>query len=528
MSDPLPTVSSRLRHLAEHNADRPMVACGGDWRGAGVVAGQAQRLAAGLHDLGVQPGDRVASMMTNRDEAVDLFLACAVLGAIHVPVNVFLRGEFLQYQLLEADPTLVIADAAAVPPITKALQMPELGKCRLVLLDAADEPATAFRDLYLDPVLRWPDPGPDDLVCILYTSGTTGMPKGCLINNGYLVHMPIAHATNGWFTPLDTSLCPLPLYHGFALSALMDTLIVGCRVSFDPEFRAATLIPRAREIGATQIFGVGAMAAALLRTPNTSGDTDHEVDRGIFIPLAPDVQRELEARFHMRAICEGYGQTEVVPATMGSGESAVWGGRASAGKRVPWLDVQVVDDDDRLLSSGETGEIVVRPLEPYRMFSGYWRKEQATLEAWRNLWHHTGDLGCFDPDGRLYFVDRKKDALRRRGENVSSLELERAIVGHPGIAQVAVHATPAGVREDEIKACLVLEPGVEVAPAQLFEFFRANLPYYAVPRYIEFLPALPVNAVGRVQKHKLRAEWDSPATIDFQELGLVIARADRR
>jgi crotonobetaine/carnitine-CoA ligase len=408
------------------------------------------------------------------------------------------------------------------------LELPELAGCRLVTLDPSDEAGISFRDLYIEPVQSWSDPESDDLVCILYTSGTTGMPKGCMINNGYLVHMPLAHAMNGWFTREDTSLCPLPLYHGFALSALMDALVVGCRVSFDPVFNASTLIARARAIGASQIFGVGAMAAALLRTPPAAGDTEHSVDRGIFIPLAPDVQVVLEERFHMRAICEGYGQTEVVPATMGSGEAAVWLGRSSAGKRVPWLDVQVVDEADRVLTPGETGEIVVRPLEPYSMFSGYWRKEQATLEAWRNLWHHTGDLGCFDVEGRLYFVDRKKDALRWRGENVSSLELERAIAGHPLVAQVAVHATPAGVREDDIKACLVLEPGAEVAPEELFEFFRENLPYYAVPRYVEFVGALPTNAVGRVQKHKLRAQWNTSDTIDLQELGLVVAREDRR
>jgi crotonobetaine/carnitine-CoA ligase len=171
---------------------------------------------------------------------------------------------------------------------------------------------------------------------------------------------------------------------------------------------------------------------------------------------------------------------------------------------------------------------VVRPLEPYSLFAGYWRKERETLDAWRNLWHHTGDLGVLDGEGRLYFVDRKKDAIRRSGENVSSVELELAIGKHPAIDQVAVHATPAGVREDEIKACLVLAPGAEVTPAELFAFFRDNLPYYAVPRFVEVLDQLPVNAVGRVMKHRLRDEWDSPATIDLRALGFVIDRGARR
>ncbi|ORA40463.1 hypothetical protein BST20_07095 [Mycobacterium branderi] len=488
-------------------------------------------MAAGLYQLGVRPGDRVASMMANRDEALDVLFGCAALGAVHVPLNMFLKGEFLRYQLVDADPGVVIADYAAYPLMAEvATSSPELSEVTFVSLDCDAEGSSGairYRDLFVDPTQAWPDPTPDDLVSVLYTSGTTGMPKGCMISNGYFVRMPRAHMINGWFTADDTSLCPLSLYHGFALSALMDALVAGCRVSFEPTFSASGLIERAREIGATQVFGVGAMAAALLATRPRADDADHTIERVIFIPLAPQVQRELACRFGVRAIGEGYGQTEVLPATMGSGRRSA-GERTSAGARVPWLDVQVVDDDDRLLPVGQTGEIVVRPLEPHSMFSGYWRNEQATLQAWRNLWHHTGDLGVFDDEGLLYYVDRKKDALRRHGENVSSVELELAICAHAAIAEVAVHATPADVREDEIKVCVVLKPGAQLTPEELFDFFRTNLPYYAVPRYVEFLDELPVNAMGRVQKHKLRESWDTPTTVDLQALGLVVERSARR
>ncbi|MFC0530014.1 AMP-binding protein [Phytohabitans kaempferiae] len=528
--DNLTTVAGHLRARLEKDADRDLAACGGEWRSVGAVHDRAVRLAAGLYELGVRPGDRVASMMPNRDEAVDLFFACAVLGAIQVPLNVFLRGEFLRYQLADAEPALVVADDAALPLMSEVLAGPGLSGARLVALDdaGADSGAVPFGDLFADPVRSWPDPGPDDLVAVLYTSGTTGMPKGCMINNGYLTHMPKAHMMHGWFRPDDTSMCPLPLYHGFALSALMDGVVAGCRVSFDPVYSASMFLSRAREIGATQFFGVGAMAAALLATPPRPDDTEHQIDRAIFIPLAPRVQRQIEERFGMRAICEGYGQTEVLPATMGDGTSGGLPDRASAGRALPWLDVRVVDDADRVLPQGETGEVVVRPMEPYSMFAGYWRKERETLEAWKNLWHHTGDLGFFDGDGALYFVDRKKDALRRRGENVSSVELELAILKHPAVAEVAVHAVPAGVREDEIKACVVLRDGERVEPAELFEYFRRNLPYYAVPRYVELLDELPKNAVARVLKHRLRDGWDTPGTVDFQALGLVIERSERR
>ena len=522
------TVVGQLRTRVDRDPDRHLAACGADWRTVGAVHDRALRLATGLSQLGVRPGDRIASMMPNRDEAVDLFLACAALGAIQVPLNVFLKGEFLRYQLADAEPAVVVADAAAMPLMAGALATPELCGARLVALDETETDAVRFGDLFVDPAPAWAEPGPDDLVCVLYTSGTTGMPKGCMINNGYLTHMPKAHMMHGWFTADDTSLCPLPLYHGFALSALMDALVAGCRVAFDPVFSASALIGRAREIGATQFFGVGAMAAALVATPPKPDDAEHSIERAIFIPLAPAVKRQIEERFGTRAIGEGYGQTEVLPATMGDGRSVGRPDRTSAGRALPWLDVRVVDDADRVLAQGETGEIVVRPLEPYSMFAGYWRKERATLDAWANLWHHTGDLGFLDPDGSLYFVDRKKDALRRRGENVSSVELELAILKHPAVAEVAIHAVPAGVREDEIKACVVVAGDARPTAEELFAYFRENLPYYAVPRYVEFLDALPKNAVGRVLKHKLREAWDTPDTVDFEALGLVIERSARR
>ena len=384
----------------------------------------------------------------------------------------------------------------------------------------------SFAGLFTDPAGSWPAPDPDTLMSILYTSGTTGLPKGCMVTHGYMLHWPQAHLKFGWFRPSDTSISTLPLYHAFGLSGLMSTLASGGRIVFEPTFSASTLIARARQVGATQLWAVGAIGAALLATPPGPGDRDHSLERCVFIPMAPAAQHQFEERFGVDVLAEGYGQTEVLPATMGGARAGR--DRPSAGHSVPWLEVAVVDDGDQVLPVGESGEIVVRPREPNSIFAGYWRKEQATLQCWRNLWHHTGDLGVFDSEGMLYFVDRKKDALRRRGENVSSVELEAAILKHPDVAAVAVHAAPSELSEDEIKACLVLEEGAVAEPAALFAYFRGNLPYYAIPRYIQIMDELPANAVGRVLKHKLRDVWDDPGTIDFQALGLAIEKNARR
>ncbi len=497
---------------------------GGEWITVSQVQRRARQLAVGLFDHGIRPGDRVASIMSNRPEAVELFFACAELGAVHVPLNVFLKGEFLRYQIADADPVVLLVDAAALTMVRRLVADAGLS-VSVIALDPTDEPVAGVAELYVDGKRDWGPPTPDSLMSILYTSGTTGLPKGCMINQGYFLHMPLAHMMFDWFTPDDTSITTLPLYHGFGLSALMDALVAGCRVNYEREFSASSLVSRARAVGATQLWAVGAIGAALLATPPDERDRDHSIERAVFIPMAPAAQQAFQDRFGVDVLAEGYGQTEVLPATMGG----VRPGRdqPSCGKALPWLDVQVVDQHDNILPVGQSGEIVVRPREPYSIFSGYWRKPEQTLEAWQNLWHHTGDMGRFDEDGMLYYVDRKKDALRRRGENVSSVELEQAILKHPAVAAVAVHATPSELSEDDIKACIVLA-GETPSMADLFEFFRSNLPYYAIPRYVEFIDELPVNAMGRILKHKLREQWDTPGTVDLQTLGHTVSKAERR
>lgn len=519
------TVPEQLAARVAENPDADFVSFdGGAWITISQARSAGRRLATGLHRLGVRPGDRIASIMSNRPEAVEVFLACAELGAVQVPVNVFLKGEFLRYQLTDADPAAIVVDADGLDAV-RAI-MDEAGiEATLVALDPTDTDAVRYLDLLAEEAVDWAAPTADSLMSIMYTSGTTGAPKGCMITQGYFLHMPLAHREFGWFTPADTSISTLPLYHGFGVSALMDAIVIGCRVAYESEFRASTLIARAREVGATQLWAVGAIGAALLATPASAADRDHGLERAVFIPMAPEPQRIFEERFGLTVLAEGYGQTEVLPATMGGARTDRTG--PTCGKALPWLEVAVVDERDRVLPIGAAGEIVVRPKEPHSMFSGYWRKDAQTLESWSNLWHHTGDMGRFGEDGYLSYVDRKKDALRRRGENVSSIELEQAILRHPSIAAVAVHAVPSALSEDDIKACIVLG-GERPEIADLFEFFRSTLPYYAIPKYVEFVQELPVNAMGRVLKHRMRDEWDTPDTLDLERLGFTVAKADRR
>jgi len=245
------------------------------------------------------------------------------------------------------------------------------------------------------------------------------------------------------------------------------------------------------------------------------------------IPFVPDQQQQFLDRFGAVVLSQLYGQTECGAITYARlSEERNLG---SIGRPAPYLDVRLHDDDDREVPTGEIGEIVVRQKVPNALYLGYWRKPEATIETWRNLWHHTGDYGRADADGFITFVDRKKDALRRRGENVSSQELERAIASHPKIAEAAVVGLPSPMTEDDIKACIVLAAADDPpAPDELFDFFKQVLPYFAIPRYLEVVPELPKNATLRVMKHLLREKGVTAETWDLEAMGYAVTREERR
>jgi carnitine-CoA ligase len=527
------TVPELLRQRAADHPDRLFVWCGTERLTYEETDRRTNRLAAGFQELGVEPGDRVAVITPNRLEMLELYFALAKVGAIQVPLNAYLKGQFLQYQLGNCRATTVVCDEAGRRALAPLLaDLPELE--RIVLLDAPQDthpggPATIpYADLDLTGATPRPhEPTPADLMSIVYTSGTTGFPKGCMLPHGYYSRVAEKGVERLGLTEADVYLTMMPLFHASArMHGVGATLIAGAAIVVEPQFSPSRVLPRARETGATLFGGVGAMGIALLNQPPSPADRDHDLRLMSFVPFTPARQEEVERRFGVEMQCELYGQTECFPLTYNPlrGERK----RDSDGRPASDLEVRLVDDEDRDVPVGQPGEIIVRPRDRFAMFSGYWGKPEATLEAFRYLWYHTGDFGRADDEGFIRFVDRKKDAMRRRGENVSSLEVESAIVAHPAVEEVAVHAVASDMSEDDIKACLVLRDGAEVSPAELFEFFKDNLPYYAIPRYVEVLPELPKNAVSRVMKHQLRGRGVSGATIDLEALGYTVARAERR
>jgi crotonobetaine/carnitine-CoA ligase len=245
-------------------------------------------------------------------------------------------------------------------------------------------------------------------------------------------------------------------------------------------------------------------------------------------PLDVASQQAFADRFGVPLSPQAYGQTECICVTTTRSEEFGPPSR-TVGPPSPLFEVAIHDPDGHAVPTGAAGEIVVRPRGAGAMFDGYWRRPEATLAAFRGLWHHTGDVGFLDEDGHLTFLDRGKDAMRRRGENVSSAELEAAIREHPKIDDVAAHAVPATMTEDDIKVCLVLADGASVTADELFEFFGEALPYFAIPRYVEVLDALPRETTSmRVRKVELRERGVTESTWDLEALGLTVAREQRR
>lgn len=503
-----------LADRARTMPDRLFVECAGVRRTFAEMHERAERLAAGLASVSVEKGDRVASILPNTIDHVDLIFACARLGAIHVPVNVFLKGEFLRYQLHDAQACVVVADDEGMQALDGVRsELPDLRHAF-----AADHMPVGSSDA---PNV---DLRPADTVAIMYTSGTTGMPKGCMIPNGYHTRSPIESNTLLEYGPGDVLYSALPLFHGWARGMLFGALVHGVTCVLDAEFSPATALQRLEETGATVFSGVGAMGMALLAQPTSRLDRAHALRVAFMIPFAPRDEAEFTERFGVRVQSNMYGQTETGAITFTPlAEEAKPG---TIGRASPQYEVRLVDDDDRDSPVGAPGEVIVRSKMPDVLYTGYWRKVEETAEAMRGGWHHTGDLARVDEDGYFTFVDRKKDAVRRRGENVSSVQLEAAILAHPTITEAAIVAVPSEMTEDDIKACLVVTE--DVTPDDLFAFFREKLPYFAIPRYVEIVDALPKTATMRVQKHLLRDAGVTETTWDFERLGLVVSKDERR
>jgi crotonobetaine/carnitine-CoA ligase len=520
--------------LHEHAQQRPLAACCAlDDHGFsfGEIDTVADAVAGGFAAAGIRPGDRVATLAPNRVEILELFHGLARAGAVQVPVNAYLRGAFLRHQLAEAQAKAIVTDEPGRETLRPLLDdLPDLEL--IVHLDDVEDAAASvshrsesYRTLRdagaAKPSVRV---GSDDVMAIVFTSGTTGMPKGCILSHGYYCRTGQLVGDALRVGGGDRLFSALPLFHaGGQLIVVMTGLWHGIPIQFESGFSASRYLARAEATQSTVAIGVGAMGAALLASPLSEHDRSHAVRAMMVAPMSIPAQVAFRNRFGIEPWTDVYGQTECMPISLTSLDGVR--DPAGCGRPAEDLEVRLVDDHGNEVADGEPGEIWLRGLDQHATFNGYWRHDSPFVAGG---YHRTGDLARRLPSGAVAFVDRKKDSLRRRGENVSSLELEAAISQHPGISESAVCAQASELGEDDIRAYVVPAGASPIKPADLFEFLKAELPYFAVPRYVDIVDELPRNAVGRVMKHQLRDRPIDATTWDFEQLGLVIERANRR
>ncbi|MFZ9049302.1 MAG: AMP-binding protein [Steroidobacteraceae bacterium] len=525
------TVTAALSRAAAAYSTRVFL----DFTGATYTYGEvdrlANRLARGLASLGVGKDDRVASILDNNLNAVLAWFAINRLGAISVPVNTAYKGEFLRHQLDDCGARVVLAEA----DYAERLSVIEEGLATvttLVVQGAPLPPVRRLRALRIDELFdECADPLPDvnrpqDLAMLIYTAGTTGPSKGCMISHNYVCNLARQVVVNDNRQADDVNWTALPLFHMNATGgSIVSSMLVGARVAIFPRFSVSRFWPDIKRSGATIASLLGSMINFLAEAEDTPASRECygqlKLVRGSPFPAA--LQEKWKTRFGVRrAGSNAYGLTEAARVTTLRWDE--FGPPGSSGRVNDDFDVRIVDDHDLEVPAGTVGEIVIRPRRPHIMFAGYWTRPEATVAVMRNLWLHSGDIGRFDEQGFLYFVDRKKDYLRRRGENISSFEVETAFRSHPHISDVAVHAVLSESGEDDVKATIVLKRGMILTEEELCLWAANRMPYFAVPRYFEFRDDLPRNPVGRVLKYLLRDDGCTPRTWDREKAGVQLAR----
>ena len=480
----------------------------------------AARGASTLATYGVAPGDRVAIVAPNRLEILELLLACSWLGSILVPLNPASPVAQLRSTVDYVEPTLIFVDGdqdvrtlveSATGASSVARSTRSAGSAWIVPLpsvgDAAQTWITQAAPL---PSSDFATPG--STLALLMTSGTTGVSKAVECPHGQFLAWGEGVGSMLGMTSQDVAYTCLPLFHTNALNASFQTMLHGATLHLGPRFSVTKFWQRNAEAGATVGYLLGAMVRMLLSQPASQEVPQHQVSR-ILAPGTPvDALVEFEERFGPTLI-EGHGMTET-NAALGTPLGVRQLGYM--GQVMPGYQAQVVDDQDVPVSDGTPGELVLRSDIPYAFATGYWRMPEVTVAANRNQWFHSGDR-VIAQDGWFRFLDRIKDVIRRRGENISGWEVEQVLDGHNEVARSAAIPVPSELGEDEVMAFVVRIPGSPLTAPQLHRETADLLPSYARPRFIEFVDELPLTDTGKVRKQVLRDRGVSAQTWDAQK-----------
>lgn len=478
----------------------------------GEAAARVERLRAAFADAGYGHGHRVGLLLENRPDFLLHWFALNALGVSVVPINAEMRSAELSYLIGHSE-------------IGLAVTLPHRAADLRAAAEAAGRPFETIGPDEVDavPPSKTPPPRVAEPIglatecALLYTSGTTGRPKGCMLGNEYFLRAGQWYAELGDLCPVrpdaERIITPLPLNHvnAMAFSTMVVLVAGGCLVQLD-RFHPKSWLQSARESRATIAHYLGVMPAMLLSAPASASDREHAIRWGFGAGVDRKNHAPFEARFGFPLV-EAWAMTETgAAACVMANHEPRHVGTSCFGRREDFVEIRLVDDEGREVADGTPGELLVRAsgADPKRyFFSGYLKDADATREAWADGWFHTGDMVRRDAEGNFYFVDRKKNVIRRSGENISAVEVESVLNQHPAVKTSAVAATPDAVRGDEVLACIVMREDADASEpeqlaASIVAHALAQLAYYKAPGYVAFVDALPLTASQKIQRGQLR------------------------
>lgn len=522
------TLPDLLKIQSEENADTPFLVTESEQLSFSQTHQKCLSLATGFAKLGIKKGDHVGLYLSNCPEFVLVALAANLLGAVWVPVCTDYKGQWLSDTIIRSRPKILITESSLVERINDEALLEN--NCKLILTDTATKHHTTMLHDLLDNEAWQPDYQDihyGDTSAVVWTSGTTGKSKGVLVShNGWL--RPIEQGSSIFFQsiPGDVILNLLPMYHAGAwTTSVLRALVEGITVVLEKRFSVQNFWQTVNKYGATQSFTLGAMHMFLWNAPRQESDSNNSLRVLQAVPINKSLVEPFEKRFGLTIVGSGLGQSECMLITTQAGATLPLADN-SIGFARPDTEVGIFDDQDNQLADGLVGEIRIKPLEPYIVCNGYLDDPVASANAWRGDWFCTGDLGIRDKNGAFFFSDRKKDAVRFAGRNISTMEVESVLRPHPDVKDVAAYGIPAKdlESEDELKIDIVLAEGAVTSHEDIAKFINQNAPYYFVPRYMEFVSELPYTPTNKVQKYLLRKKGVSKTTWDLKESNYQVSR----
>lgn len=484
--------------------------------------------AKALQESGLIAGDRVAVQLNNRIEFLSVFTGCALLGLILVPINTASRGSQLAYYLRNSRAKVFITEPTLIANLVSANEASEesiKGLEMIWSLDSFDQRSNLikikdFAEVKRAEKIQESKADATLPAMIMYTSGTSGPSKGVMCSHAQLFWWGLHSIKNIGINEKDVLYTCLPLFHVNALNTFYQALMCGGKIVLGGKFSVKHFYEELAKTEATITYLLGAMIPMLLSRNPDASENAHKVRTALAPGASAQHYQSFESRTGIKML-DGYGSTETnfVICTPRNERRP-----GSMGKVVEGFDAKVVDLLDNEVPNGMPGELILRNSNPFAFSLGYFEMPEKTTEAWRNLWFHTGDRVVRDEEGYFRFLDRMKDSIRRRGENISSFEVEQVVGAHHSIAEIAAYAVPSDLAEDEVMCALVLKEGVAYEPLEIIKWAEVRLPYFAVPKYLRVMKELPKTENGKVQKYKLREQGKTRDTWDLSTTGHVVKR----